>query len=75
MIPTHYYSGGIHGYQYGDAGFLSEWLGKLPIRKQRPVAVRYSEIYSELVIKDPNKCRYRANCWLRKTVDKYKVTD
>ena len=75
MVPTHYYNGEPHGPRFGDGAFLSEWLDKLPIRKQRPVAVRYGEIYRELVQSDPGKCRYRCNCWLRKTVAKYYIVD
>jgi hypothetical protein len=70
VTPLHHYKGGEHGPTYGDTAFLSEWIDKLPIRKQKPVAMRYSEIYQELVISDPNKCRYRSNSWLRKVVKK-----
>ena len=69
MLPTNFYIS-PHGDIYGDKAWLIEWLDKLPIRKQKPVAIRYGEIYQELVLSDPNNCRYRSNTWLRKTVQK-----
>lgn len=71
MTPTHYYNGGIHGYQYGDGPWLAETIDKIPHRKQQAVSTRYSEIYNELVQSDPMKCRFRCNVWLRKIVEKY----
>jgi len=70
MIPTHFYNGGEHGERFGDAEWLVETIDKLPIRKQKPVSQRYSEIYQELALSDPDKCRFRSNSWLRKTVEK-----
>tara|TARA_R110000822_G_scaffold135429_4_gene273019 strand:+ start:82 stop:324 length:243 start_codon:yes stop_codon:yes gene_type:complete len=72
MIPTHFYNGGMHGEKFGDGPWLVETIDKLPIRKQKPVAARYSEIYQQLVLEDPKNYRYRCNVWLRKIVEKYK---
>ncbi len=72
MTPTHFYNGGEHGPNYGDAEFISEWSDKLPIRMQWEVKDRDTEIYQELRLSDPSNCRYRVNSWLRKTVEKNK---
>ena len=69
MLPANYYHGPGNG-QYGDSAFLIEWLHKLPPKMQKPVSDRYSEIYAQLVKDDPKECRFRANCWLRKTIAK-----
>ena len=75
MTPTHFYNGGEHGPQYGDAEWLIDQLNQLakPVREQ--VSKRYSEIYQELELSDPNQCRKRVNTWMRKTVIKNKNTD
>ena len=70
MTPTHFYNGGEHGPTYGDGPWLVETIDKLPIRKQKPIGIRYGEIYKQLVESDPRNCRYRSNTWLRKTFDK-----
>jgi len=72
MTPTHFYNGGENGERFGDAEWLTEQIDRLPIRKQKPVAARYSEIYQQLVLEDPKNYRYRCNVWLRKVVKKYK---
>ena len=72
MTPTHFYNGGENGERFGDAEWLSETIDKIPHRKQKAVAGRYSEIYQELVLSDPDKCRFRSNTWLRKVVEKLK---
>ena len=72
MIPPHFYNGGEHGSTYGDGPWLVETVDKLPIRKQKPVAVRYGEIYQQFVLEDTKNYRYRCNVWLRKIVEKYK---
>jgi hypothetical protein len=74
MLPANFYNGPDHG-QYGDSKFLIEWIDKLPIRMQKPVSEKYSEIYTQLVKDDPNECRARVNTWLRKTVEKNKPVD
>jgi len=75
MTPTHFYNGGEHGEMYGDKPWLIETIDKIPHRKQKAVADRYSEIYQELALSDPDKCRFRANVWLRKIVKKYKPSE
>ena len=71
MLPTNYYHGPDRG-QYGDKPFLIEWLSKLNKlpKTQKQVSDRYSEIYAKLVKEDPDKCRFRANTWLRKSLTK-----
>ena len=72
MLPANFYNGPDHG-QYGDKAFLIEWLHKLPPKMQKPVSDRYSDIYAQLSEEAPNECRFRANCWLRKTVAKVRA--
>jgi len=72
VTPAHFYNGGENGERFGDAEWLTEQIDRLPIRKQKPVAARYSEIYQQLVLEDPKNYRYRCNVWLRKIVEKYK---
>lgn len=75
MTPTHFYNGGDNGARYGDGEWLIDQLNQLakPIREQ--VSKRYSEIYQELELSDPDKSRCRSNAWLRKTVVKNKNRD
>ena len=70
MTPAHFYNGGENGERFGDAEWLTEQIDRLPIAKQRPVSIRYGEIYKTLSIDDPRNCRYRSNTWMRKTVEK-----
>ena len=68
-----HYNGGTHGEQYGDGHWILEQIDKLPIKIQGQVRAKYSEIYEELTLTDPNNKRNRANTWLRKVVDKHGV--
>ena len=47
----------------------------LPISMQKKVSNKYSDIYLKLTNEKDRKARFRSNSWLRKTVDKYKVTN
>ena len=75
MTPTHFYNGGEHGERFGDESWLVEQLNQLPDTIRGPVSQRYGEIYQELSLSDPNKCRFRCNAWMRKTVEKNKNKD
>lgn len=73
-MPKNYY-GSRSDQTYGDGSWISEQVGLLPIAMQSEVAERYSFIYSKLVIDEDRKARFRANCWLRLTVDKHKIVN
>jgi len=70
MIPPYFFNGGIHGEIYGDGPWLVETIDLLPIRRQKELAARYSEIYLQLVSEDPRNARYRSNTYLRNRVEK-----
>jgi len=70
-----FYNGGMHGPKYGDGEFISKQIDLLPISMQKKVRKRYGGIYLKLIKEDKDKCRYRANTWLRATVKKYKAVD
>ena len=72
MLPKHHY-GLKDSSVYNDSDWISEQVDKLPISMQKNVAKKYSDIYLKLTIDEDRKVRFRANTWLRKTVDKYKV--
>ena len=72
MLPKHHY-GLKDSSVYNDSDWISEQVDKLPISMQKNVAKKYSDIYLKLTIDEDRKARFRANTWLRKTVDKYKV--
>lgn len=71
-MPKHYY-GCQSSQAHGDGSWISEQVGLLPISMQSEVAERYSYIYSKLINDGEKRYRFRANCWLRLTVDKYKI--
>jgi hypothetical protein len=75
MTPNHFYNGGDNGVQYGDAEWLIDQLNQLAKPVREKVSKRYSEIYQELTLSDPNECRKRVNTWMRKTVIKNKNMD
>ena len=74
MLPKHHYSA-KDSTVFND----SEWIGcqidQLPISMQKEVTLRYSDIYLKLTIDKDKKARFRVNGWLRKTVNKNKVTN
>ncbi len=74
MLPKNHY-GEKDSSTFNDSDWIAERLDLLPISMQKEVAQKYSDIYLKLSHEDPLKCRFRANTWLRKTVDKYKVTN
>ena len=74
MLPKHHYSEKDSAV-YNDSDWISSQIDMLPISMQKEVSERYSDIYLKLAIEEDKKSRFRANTWLRKTVDKYKVTD
>jgi len=62
-----------HSEKFGDLEWINQQIDLLPIRMQKEVKARYSEIYTELCESDPLNSRFRANTWLRKNVDKFKA--
>lgn len=74
MLPKYHYDSSCSEV-FNDSSWISEQLDKLPISIQREIAQKYSDIYLKLSNDDPRFCRKRANTWLRKVVDKYKVTN
>lgn len=74
MLPKHHYSA-LDSTVYNDSDWISSHIDMLPISMQRDVSERYSDIYLKLTNEEDKKARFRANSWLRKVVDKYKVTD
>ena len=74
MIPKHHYSA-EDGPTYNDTVWIEAQLDMLPISIQKKVAEKYSDIYLKLTTDEEKGARFRANSWLRKTVDKYKVTN
>lgn len=72
MKPKHCYDNSDSSI-YNDEQWIAEKLDQLPISMQKKVCSKYSDIYLQLSNEDPFKCRYRANTWLRKIVDKNKV--
>lgn len=70
-----FFNGEPHSERYGDREFISEQIDLLPIAMQKRVRKRYGSIYLQLIKEDKNKCRYRANTWLRATVKKHKAVD
>jgi len=74
MLPKHHYNF-EDSHSFNDSGWISEQIDKLPISMQKEVAHKYSDIYLKLTTEQDKKARFRVNSWLRKTVDKYKVTN
>lgn len=72
MLPKHHYSE-KDSQVYNDSEWISSQIDLLPIQIQSDVAKRYSDIYLKLTSENDTKARYRANTWLRLTVDKNKV--
>ena len=73
MLPKHHYSSKDSAV-YNDSEWIGEQIDQLPISMQKGIAKKYSDIYLKLTIEEDKKVRFRANTWLRKNVDKYKVT-
>ena len=74
MLPKHHYSFDDSSI-FNDSDWISEQIDALPISMQKQVATKYSDIYLKLTIEEDRKARFRSNTWLRKAVDKYKVTN
>lgn len=74
MLPKHHYSE-KQSTAFNDSEWIGSQIDMLPISMQKIVSERYSDIYLKLSHEDPLKCRFRANSWLRLTVDKNKVTN
>ena len=74
MLPKHHYSFDDSSI-FNDSGWIGEQIDMLPISMQKKVASKYSDIYLKLTNEKDKKARFRSNSWLRKTVDKYKVTN
>jgi hypothetical protein len=74
MLPKHHYSAKDSA-TFNDSEWIGGQIDQLPISMQKKVAVKYSDIYLKLTTEEDKKARYRANTWLRKTVDKNKVTN
>jgi len=72
MLPKHHYSE-KDSQVYNDSEWIGSQIDLLPIQMQSDVAKRYSDIYLKLTSENDTKARYRANTWLRLTVDKSKV--
>ena len=72
MLPKHHYSE-KDSQVYNDSEWIGSQIDLLPIQMQSDVANRYSDIYLKLTSENDIKARYRANTWLRLTVDKNKV--
>ena len=86
----HYYKDESHSGQNSDLKRIDARLDQLPVGMQIDVAKKYSDIYLELITEkiaeDPDwvngdpivggaEVRRRANTWLRKVVNKYKIKD
>ena len=74
MLPKHHFSF-EDGAVYNDTAWIGEQIDMLPISMQKKVAKRYSDIYLKLTTEEDRKARFRANTWLRNTVNKNKVTN
>ena len=74
-MPKHHFRDELFNGLYSDTKWINEQIGLLPIAIQNEVRKKYSDIYQQLEIEDKRYCRRRANTWLRKTVDKYKVNN
>lgn len=73
MLPKHHFDANDSAI-FNDSNWIAEQLDQLPISFQKKVAQKYSDIYFKLTSEQDKKARFRANSWLRKTVDKNKVT-
>jgi hypothetical protein len=74
MLPRHHYDKSDNQ-GFNDSEWISGQIDKLPISKQKDTAQRYSDIYLKLTTEKDKKARFKANGWLRKTVDKNKAID
>jgi hypothetical protein len=74
MLPKHHYSSKDSAV-YNDSNWISEQIDMLPISMQKDVISKYSDIYLKLTIDEDRKVRFRANTWLRNTVNKNKITN
>ena len=73
MLPKHYCHDSENNGYTSDAKWIEGQLDKLPIQMQKEVCDKYSDIYLKLSNEDPQKCQFRANCWLRKIVDRHGI--
>ena len=71
-MPKNFY-GSKSNETHGDKLWISERIGLLPIAMQPEVAERYNYIYTKLIDDGERRYRFRVNCWLRLTTDKYKI--
>ena len=74
MLPKHHYSAKDSA-TFNDSEWIGGQIDMLPISMQKQVTNKYSDIYLKLTTDEDRKARFRANSWLRKTVDKNKVTN
>ena len=74
MLPKHYCDDKANNGYTSDQKWIEGQLDLLPIQMQKEVCDKYSDIYLQLSTEDPGKCQPRANTWLRKMVDKHRVT-
>lgn len=74
MLPKNHYSSKDSAV-FNDSEWIASKIDMLPISMQKKAAEKYSDIYLKLTAEKDKKARFRANTWLRLTVDKYKVTD
>ena len=72
MLPKHHYSE-IDSAVFNDSEWIASQIDQLPISMQKKISDKYSDIYLKLTTEEDSKSRFRANTWLRLTVDKYKV--
>ncbi len=72
MLPKHHYCE-KQSASFNDSEWISGQIDKLPITMQKKVSDRYSDIYLKLTTEKDRRARFRANSWLRLTVDKYRV--
>jgi type II secretory ATPase GspE/PulE/Tfp pilus assembly ATPase PilB-like protein len=74
MLPKHHYDS-ENSSVYNDSNWISEQIDQLPISMQKKVTSKYSDIYLQLTKEEDRKVRFRVNTWLRKTVEKNKITN
>lgn len=73
MLPKNYYGKG-EGETHGDASWILERIGMLPIAMQGDVTDRYSHIFFKMKEEGDRGFRRRANLWLLRTTEKNKAT-
>ena len=72
MLPRYYY-GKDEDETHGDASFISERIGLLPISMQSEVIDRYSHIYFKLKEEGNKDFARTAQLWLLRTTEKNKA--